>query len=256
MGEPGYGTSGDGVQQRSAVRRSWSEGFRVALALAAGYFPAAVAFGVVAGRAGLSVPEAGLVSGVVFAGASQFALVGLLAAGSALPVAALTAIVVNLRHLLYGPSLAPYLRNFGAGRAAVGSLGLTDEVFAVASESLPRRSATLGWLMVIEAGAYGSWMLGTLAGASGGAAITNAVPSLGPALGFALPALFVALLVSSLSSGGGARPHKAATAATAAAVIAAAFHLAGLTNPGILVAGVAGPAVGLLAGNLRERWPD
>ena len=132
-------------------RREWTEGVRPALALVVGYFPAAVAFGVVAAQAGLSTPEALLVSGIVFAGASQFALVGLLSAGAPALVAALTAVFLNLRHLLYGPAIAPYLRNFGTARTAVGSLGLTDEVFAVAAGALPRKGATLGWLMILEA---------------------------------------------------------------------------------------------------------
>lgn len=55
-----------------------------------GYLPTAVAFGLVAREAGLGVTDAVLVSVVIFAGASQFALVGLVAAGSAVPVAAAT----------------------------------------------------------------------------------------------------------------------------------------------------------------------
>lgn len=229
-------------------RRGWTEGIRPALALVAGYFPAAVAFGVVATQAGLSTLEALLVSGIIFAGASQFALVGLLGAGASALVAALTAIFLNLRHLLYGPAIAPHLKHFGAARIAVGSLGLTDEVFAVAAGALPRKSATLGWLMVLEAGAYSSWLLGTLAGASGGATLTDAVPSLAPALGFALPALFAALLVSMLNTGGDKARTTMATICLAT-VLAATLHLLGLTNLGILAAGIVAPVIGAAAGS-------
>lgn len=239
-------------EAEATVRRRWAEGIRPALALVAGYFPAAVAFGVIADQAGLSALEALLISGIVFAGASQFALVGLLAAGASAPVAALTALFLNLRHLLYGPALAPHLKHFGVVRAAVGSLGLTDEVFAVAAGALPRRSASLGWLMVLEAGAYSSWLAGTLVGASGGSAIVESVPSLADALGFALPALFAALIVSLLGSSAGVS-RETATAVLLATAIAATFHILGLTNLGILAAGVAAPAGGMIASVARKR---
>lgn len=224
--------------------RGWKEGIRPALALMVGVFPAGVAFGVVAVQAGLSAAEALLVSGIIIAGASQFALVGLLDAGASALAAALTATFLNLRHLLYGPTIAPYLRHFGTAKTAVGSLALTDEIFAVCAGALPRKSAGIGWLMVLEVGIYSSWLCGTLVGASGGAALVETIPSLAPALGFALPALFAALLVSMLGNGAD-RTSGATTAVFIATVLAATLHLIGLTNLGILAAGIVAPVFGV-----------
>ena len=232
-----------GEQNTSALRK-WTEGIRPTLALVVGVFPAGVAFGVISTQAGLSVLEALLISGIIIAGASQFALVGLLDAGASALVAALTAIFLNLRHLLYGPTIAHYLKHFGAARTAVGSLVLTDEVFAVAAGALPRKSAGLGWLMTLEVGLYSTWLTGTLVGAAGGARLLDVVPSLAPALGFALPALFAALLVSMLDA---SNPRGAMTAVLISIVISATLHLLGLTSLGILVAGIAAPVIGVLA---------
>ena len=225
--------------------RGWTEGLRTALALMVGVFPAGVAFGVISTQAGLSAPEALLVSGIIIAGASQFALVGLLDAGASALTAALTAIFLNLRHLLYGPTIAPYLKHFGTTRTAVGSLVLTDEVFAVAAGALPRKGAGIGWLMALEGGLYVSWLAGTLAGALGGATLLEAVPSLAPALGFALPALFVALLVSML--GGTGKPRGAPATVLFAAIISAGLHSLGFTSLGILAAGILAPVFGVVA---------
>ncbi len=59
-----------------------ADGLRASLPVVLGYLPAAVAFGVAAREAGLSTVEALLMSLVVYSGASQFALVGLVAAGA------------------------------------------------------------------------------------------------------------------------------------------------------------------------------
>lgn len=48
----------------------------------------------------------------VFAGASQFIAITLMASGASLPVIVLTVFVVNLRHMLYAVSLIPYVKEF------------------------------------------------------------------------------------------------------------------------------------------------
>jgi 4-azaleucine resistance transporter AzlC len=185
------------VAASEVVRRGFPEGLRASVPVV-GYLPAAMAFGVATRGAGLSTAETLLMSLIVYSGASQFALVGLAAAGTSWFVMAAISLVLGVRHMLYGPSLAPHLGRMGTGRAAVAALGLTDEVFAVASVKLGRRppSAELGWLLGLETGAYVSWGLGTWIGGVAGTVVIDVFPSLAPTLSFALPALFVALLVS------------------------------------------------------------
>lgn len=183
---------------------------------------------------------------IVYSGASQFAIVGLVAAGVPWLVTAATALILGLRHVIYGPSLAPYLRGLTPRRSALAAFGLTDEVFAVASSSLPGRPAGLGWMLGLELGAYASWALGSLAGAASGAALVEALPILAPALSFALPALFVALLVPTIKASTGEMRAPLVATVLVAGAVATTLHLAGLEAWSIPAAGVAGPAVGLL----------
>jgi 4-azaleucine resistance transporter AzlC len=235
------------------VRRSFSEGLRASVPVVVGYLPAAVAFGVAAQSAGLNATETVLMSLIVYSGASQFALAGLLAAGASWLAMAAIGLVLGIRHVLYGPSLVPHLRRLDTARAAVAAFGLTDEVFAVASVKLTPGQTPLtgfGWLLGLETGAYVSWTLGSWIGAVAGTAVVSSLPSLAPALSFALPALFVALLVSLVRPGGPepgrSVPVPVAGAVLAAGVVAAVLHLAGLGSWSVPAAGVAGPAVGLL----------
>ena len=231
--------------------RRFPEGLRASVPVVVGYLPAAVAFGIAARGAGLSAVESIVMSLVVYSGASQFALAGLVAVGTSWPAMAGISLVLGVRHVLYGPSLVPYLPRMGAGRTATAAFGLTDEVFAVASVELRQRPAGFGWLLGLEAGAYSSWVLGTCVGVFAGTVLVAALPSLAPALSFALPALFVALLVSLIRTGGqqhGGVPGPAVGAVLAAAVVAASFYLAGLESWSVPAASVAGPLVGLLLG--------
>ena len=228
-------------------RRGFGQGLSASVPVVIGYVPAAVAFGVAARGAGLDTTEALLMSLVVYSGASQFAIVGLLASGVPWLVTAATALVLGLRHVIYGPSLAPHLRGLTPGRSALAAFGLTDEVFAVAASSLPRRPAGLGWMLGLELGAYASWALGSLLGAAAGAALVEAFPILAPALSFALPALFVALLVPMMKAPTQGTGIPIAFTVLAAGTVATTLHLAGLEAWSIPAAGVAGPVAGLLA---------
>ena len=263
-GEGGQARAGDGVRQEGQARHvvGWAAGLLDGLPLALGYFPTAAAFGLAARQAGLSAPEALLMSALVYAGASQFALVGML--GAPAPAAAGAALLLNLRHVLYGPPLAAQLGHLGRrGRlgwiqAAACAFGLTDEVFAVASARLADGNVTFQWLMALELAAYSSWLGGTVAGAAAGEALLRLLPAAEPALSFALPALFVALLApvvgqpTAAPSGAPEGPQRlaAAAAAVGAAFASAAVVLAGFGSWAV----VAGAAAGLLAGGLAGRW--
>src|SRR5215470_13566054 len=95
-------------EKATFTRRGLLDGTRMILPLALGAFTYGAVFGVLARQAGLSVLEALLMSGLVFAGASQFVALGLWTAP--LPIVALisTTLIVNLRHVLMGAALRPW----------------------------------------------------------------------------------------------------------------------------------------------------
>ena len=242
-------------------RPGFIAGLGASVPVVIGYVPAAIAFGVAARGAGLGTTEALLMSLVVYSGASQFAIVGLVAAGVPWLVTAATALVLGLRHVIYGPSPSPHLRGLTPRHSALAAFGLTDEVFAVAASSLPRRPAGLGWLLGLELGTYASWTLGSLLGAAAGAALVGVFPVLAPALSFALPALFVALLVPMMKAPAREMRKPIVASVLAAGAVAASLSLAGLEAWSISAAGVADPAVRPLLADpvltaTAETWLD
>lgn len=177
------------------VQAGFRRGLWDGISLVVGYFSIAASFGLLAVRLGFSPLEAQLVSAVVYAGASQFALVSLLAAGASAWSVAGVVVAMNLRHLFYGPALLS--RMTAGGQRLPRSLlafGMTDEVFALASGCLTPRHGER-WLLGVQAAAYGAWLAGTAAGAWASRWGGDRWPAVDSGLSFVLPALFLALLL-------------------------------------------------------------
>ena len=123
----------------------------------------------------------------------------MLAAGSSLWVAALTVMAMDVRHVLYGPSLRSRIRSaLDKKKTALWAFGLTDEVFAAATAGLVRdnRRWSENWMLGLAFTSWASWVCGTLAGGSGNGLLVD-YPAVEAALGFMLPALFMSFLLAS-----------------------------------------------------------
>ncbi len=152
-----------------------------------------LSFGAIAVAAGLPIWLPMLLSVVVFAGASQFMFIALIAAGGN-PLAALAAgLLVNARHLPFGLAVGAVLGS-GLLRRIIGSHLMIDESVAFAlSQTEPARRRAAYW--ACGSALFVCWNVGVMAGAFGGAAIkdTNAF-----GLDAAFPAVLLALMLPSL----------------------------------------------------------
>ena len=109
---------------------TFMEGCKDSLPIVISYIPVAFAFGLNATRLGFSPLESVFFSCIIYAGASQFVITAMLAAGSSLWVAALTVMAMDVRHVLYGPSLrSRIIQRLQKSKTALWAFGLTDEVF-------------------------------------------------------------------------------------------------------------------------------
>lgn len=185
------------MDQKSPV----AAGLQAALPLALGYFPVAFSFGVAATRSGLSGYEAFALSLIVFAGAAQFLAIAMIASGAPVVVAALTLAAMNLRHVLYGPTLLQKAGGDAARKLSwAWAFALTDEVFGAALGALAKgQKFSERFMLILGFCAYGSWLAGTAAGAWAGGGALDGWPAVSAGLDFMLPGLFLALLLSILN---------------------------------------------------------
>jgi 4-azaleucine resistance transporter AzlC len=200
-------------------------------------FAFGVIYGLAARQAGLSLVEAMAMSVFVLAGASQFAAAGFIAAGMGWPAIIVLTALLNARHLLYGASLAPWLRLRPRRERAAAAYVLTDETFALsvtAFQRLGRVDMPIYWLSA--ALIVVPWIIATAAGYLGGQAVPD--PNrLG--LDVVFPAAFAGLTVGLITG------RRELAAAAAGAVIAIVVSLATETSVGIVAGGLAGSAIGL-----------
>lgn len=227
-------------------------GVRDELPILVGVVPFGLIYGVSAVGAHIPAAMAQAMSSVIFAGSAQFVTAQLVGAGLPALVIIVTGVVVNLRHLLYSASIAPYTRHLNRFWKVVLAYLLTDEAYAVAithyrtddAAAEPASAHPYRHWYFLGAGLalWSSWQVSTAVGVFLGA---NVPPTW--SLDFTLPLTFIALVVPTLKD----RPGVAAAlAAGLVAILAVPLPL----KSGIIVATLAGLVVGVSLETHMLRW--
>lgn len=163
-----------------------------------------IPFGLVAGaapvEAGLGVAESVGFSVLVFAGASQLAAIEILDNGGSVAVAVISALMINLRFVMYSASLAPHLSEARTGQRLFSAYLLTDQAYALSvgrfsgREPIAAPPLRLRYYLGTALTFWVTWQTATLVGAVGGGSIPDSIP-----LDFAIPLAFLALLVPAVT---------------------------------------------------------
>ncbi|HET6627071.1 MAG TPA: AzlC family ABC transporter permease, partial [Nocardioidaceae bacterium] len=148
--------------ERSAIIRDG-----LAVGIATGAY--GISFGAISVAAGLDVLQTCALSLLAFTGASQFALVGVVASGGAPLSGAVTALLLGSRNTLYGLRLAALLDWRGWRRATAAHL-LIDESTAMSVNREGTAAARVGFLSTGLA-VFVLWNLATFLGAVAGEAL-------------------------------------------------------------------------------------
>ena len=171
----------------SISRRTWRDAVSVALTVGA----YGVAFGAAGVAAGFSVVQTELFSLLAFTGASQFAAVGVVAAGGAGLSAVVAASLLSVRNALYSLQMAPRLGVRGWRRFLAAHLTIDESTNVALAQGSLGPSAVRHGFWLTGSGVFIFWNLFTLLGAVGARALGD------PAawgLDAAVPAAFLGLL--------------------------------------------------------------
>jgi len=220
---PAKGPNND-TSSRSPIWRELLASTRDSIPIWVGVSPFGLVFGLLGSSMELGPWGTLAMSGFVFAGSAQFIALGLLTSGTSYLAIVLTTLVVNLRHMLYGASLAPHLRSLSTGWRRFLAYGLTDESYAITITRYTRRDQLehAHWYFLgANANMYLCWMISTALGIWLGDRVPDPA-ALG--LDFALYATLIGLLI----------PHMKNLAALVVAVAAGCISLATRNLPGKL----------------------
>ncbi|MEU1408940.1 AzlC family ABC transporter permease [Streptomyces sp. NPDC005728] len=168
-----------------------------------GFVPLGIAFGVLVTHSGVGWWWAGLSSALVYGGSFEFLLIGLVAAGAPLVSIAVSAFLVNLRHVFYALSF-PLHRVTGRLGKTYSTFALCDEAYALTAGHQARSwpSRRILWLQLYM---HVYWA----GGATAGALIGSLVPDRVTGLDFALTALFTVLALDAVRDRRGDLPTPA-----------------------------------------------
>jgi len=227
-------------------RAEFWAGVRATIPLSVGAAPFGLIFGALAVNSGLSLAGAVGFSTIVFAGSAQFIAAGLVASGVSVGFIILTTLIVNLRHALYGATLARYTAHLPQRWLLPLAFWLTDETFVVVvsryaadDDSTHKHWYFLGSALFM----YINWQLCTWIGI----VVGQSIPNPGAwGLDFALVVTFIGMLVPFVKN------RSTLVAVLVAGLVAVLCN--GLPNKlGLIVASLAGISAGLLANRL---WPE
>lgn len=220
-------------------------GVRMFLPVAVSIAAYGVVWGVLAGQAGLSVLEVALMSGLVFAGASQFVALDMWTPGN-LPVLSIViaAGIVNLRMLLMSATLRPLVGHLSLPRQLGAMFFVSDEQWAMTMAEVRKGTGSVAFLIGTGVLSWFAWMSSTLCGRVLGAFIDDPTRY---GLDFAFTATFLALLLGMWRGRGDLVPWIIG----ALAAILTSKLIEG--NWYIIVGGLVGSFAGALAETIRER---
>lgn len=224
--------------------RDLQRGLLATLPLAPGVVAFGLLYGVMARQVGFSPREAWAMSLIVHAGSAQFTALGMWKAAGAIPII-FTTLVINLRHLLMGASVAPHLRRLHPTWKALLALWMSDESYALAIAEYERGRGSHWYFLGANVGIYLEWTISGLFGALLGVA----VPEPGRyGLDLMFPLAFLGLLMAFLKDRTG----------LAVALVAGGLALLGAyLLPGrwyVIIASLLGSGLGLMLEKAREVW--
>lgn len=168
-------------------------GVRASLAAGLGMYPIGVAFGLLVIQAGLPWWVAPALSIACFAGSLELLLIGMIAAATPLATIALTAFLVNFRHIFYAFTFPLHVVRNRLARA-YSVYTLVDEAYAVTAAN-PR--GWTSWRLVAMQAAFQCYWVG---GGLTGVLLGSMLPARVEGLEFALCALFVTLTLDACRS--------------------------------------------------------
>lgn len=221
----------------NTTKNSLKTGFSEALPLAIAVGTYGLSYGVLAQQAHFTLTSTVVMSLFVFSGSVQMVAVAMVMAGATITSVLFTALLLNLRNLLYGTALAHGLSPAKKKWRWLLAFGVSDEPFVLGSARFQRNGPDPLYFGVVTGTIYTAWILASAAGAL----IGDQVDPLKWGLDLAFPVTFVALLIPSLKD----KPI-IATAITAILIALALEYIVPGNGFTIIVTGMLSPLVGLL----------
>ncbi len=238
--------SPEAEKQSHAIFRECQRGVAASFPVCIGIVPFALVLGAAAAQKGLAPFEVLFLTGLNFAGGSEFAAIQVWSNPPRVLLITFLTFLVNSRHLVMGATLAPFLERYPKKKVLPALFFMCDESWALGYEDANRRVSrgirnafSMSFYLGASLCLYGTWAGCTTAGAIAG-------PVLGDVrvygVDMAIPAVFLVLLKGQWPGFKAAGPWAVSLAAAAAAYlfIPGSWHILSGTVAGLIAAYIMG----------------
>jgi predicted branched-subunit amino acid permease len=231
---------------KDVERRAFREGLKISAPTMPGIFAWGMVTGMAMVKTGLTIWQALGMTFIVFAGSAQLASLPLMAANAPLWVVFVTALVVNLRFVIFAAAVGPHFAHlpwykriwYGYFNADI-TMGLFPQRFP--AETIYRNEGKVGFFTGIGYPNWAAWQAGSVAGIL----LASQIPQ-GWGIGFAGTLALLAVTI----------PLTINAAALAGVVVASAVAVAAAALPyrlGLLLAVVVGMAAAMAVDALLDK---
>lgn len=225
-------------------KEEWLEGVKTTLPICISYFPIGIACGIVMQQSGFGAFAVLLTSMLLYGGASQFMIAGMMLSGAGLLEILFMVFFINLRHLLMSSSLASRVKDESSLFHFVFAQTITDESFGINTihfrnhlDWTPNKALAAGTLP------YLTWVVSTFIGAIAG----NTLEVSTLVMNYMLTAMFIYLLVTQIEN------RIILWTAISAIIFAIIFMLLLQNTISILIASILASLFGLYLETLKEK---
>lgn len=178
------------------MKKLVKKSFLSTLPVMAGYMVLGMGFGILLHSKGYGILWAIAMSTFIYAGSMQYLAIDLMAGGASLITGAITALMVNARHLFYGISMIDKYKDTGKTKPYL-IFALTDETYSLNCNGTPdgiENKSAYYFLVSVLNQSY--WVLGSALGS----ALGSIIPFSTEGIDFALTALFVTVFTEQWQS--------------------------------------------------------
>lgn len=184
--------------QKNVIKNSFQYSLERSVPILIGFFPVGTVYGLMMSAAGYNWLWSAAASVFVYAGSLQMLMISFFKSNMSLLTVAVTALLLNSRHIFYGLSFIEKFRSYGAWRWFL-IYGMPDESYSLLCSYVPREGVEEKWVHIFSTGLI--WFYWVAFSVFGGL-IGSLVSFNTDGLDFALTALFIVILLDQIKAGG------------------------------------------------------
>ena len=184
--------------QKNIIKNSFKYSLERSVPILIGFFPVGTVYGLMMSAAGYNFLWSAAASLFVYAGSLQMLMISFFQSDMSILTIAVTALLLNSRHMFYGLSFIEKFRSYGGWKWFL-IYGMPDESYSLLCSYVPRDGVEEKWVHIFSTGLiWLYWIAFSVLGGLVGQLITFDTTG----IDFALTALFIVILLDQIKSTG------------------------------------------------------